>query len=449
MSALQCATAARARQLEPRSSPFVDRDGEPAGLATAASLDPTSIGPARWVDLASGALREAVAGGRRAAPLPVILALAEAERPDQREVAGAELDLLRKIARGASVALDEARSGVVQLGHAGFAHALARATELLDEGVGVVAVGGIESPHHPEVVRWLDERGWLCKIHDDAGRIPAEAAAFLTLARRQHPRRAGVARLTAVERERSEDPRDGLLLGKLLRRVARASSAGEPAWLLTDMNGERARNEQVRQARVEAEDLFARAALDDLVQHTGDVGAASGPLFATIAVTLAKIGAVDAKNVTLALSSDTSGWSAAVGIDLPAASGGFRASRGGVAEHAARAVPGAHTATGLERAQLLRMARSCLEDVGSLGLLLAPGPVDEESRPELFGQRLLDNFDALSALAVGARGAPALRDLLEVVRAYAVEVDPPDRARRFAAAFCERHLRAPPARAQR
>jgi 3-oxoacyl-[acyl-carrier-protein] synthase-1 len=451
LSALQIATALRARQLEPRPAPFPDARGAPAGLAYAGFLPPDLVGLARHVRLAAPAVREAVAearAGTRAAKVaravPAIVAVSERDRPDEQQM-GDDAARLGAIGRESGVAIDIGASALVRGGHAGFAIALDRARELLDEGAPEVLVGGVESPYHPAVPAWLDARGRLCREDDDAGRIPGEAAAFALLARRRPGKHAaGLARVRAVELESPAAGDDGLLLGKLLRRVARTVRGGAPLWLLPDVNGERARTEAFVRARAEASDLYEQAAVDDLVQHTSDVGAATGALFTAAAILLSRIGAVDAPNVVLALSADDpAGPRAAIALDLPGSGGPFHASRTEVAPHRASPVRGSREPDERERAQMERIARSCLEDIGSMGLLLAPGPADDGSRPEVFGQRLLDNFDALAALASGRAGSVHLPDLDAVIARYAAEADPPDRARRFAAAFCAAHLAAP------
>jgi hypothetical protein len=123
-------------------------------------------------------------------------------------------------------------------------------------------------------------------------------------------------------------------------------------------------------------------------------------------------------------------------LDLPQPRSGFRASVGTAVARAAgrpRLRP-----TPEEKAQLLSLARGCMEDIGSMGMLCSPSSDEIDTSP--YRQRLLDNYDALSALvAPASRTATLSRQELEAaVRSYAAEA--PDRARTIARTFIETHL---------
>ena len=96
----------------------------------------------------------------------------------------------------------------------------------------------------------------------------------------------------------------GTLLGKLLRRVARSPEAGSIGWLLPDLNGERERSATFHEATDHARDLLVKAHLDELVQHCGDTGAATGALLTAIVVELWRIGAVQAPNAVITTTGD-------------------------------------------------------------------------------------------------------------------------------------------------
>jgi 3-oxoacyl-[acyl-carrier-protein] synthase-1 len=434
LNSLQIATGMRARLLEPREAPFPDRTGGGAGIARAECVPVEVVGFERFVRLGAPALREAASSCDSAA---LFLALPDADRPDQADPRF-ESELLNTLASRSGFALD-AESRIVRHGHAGFGVALSAARDVLDSGrVDEVVVGGIDSAFHPEVVRWLDERGWLCREDDDAGRIPSEAAAFVRLARRPEGKAAPWGRPVAVDTifspSEAESPSD---LGRLVRRVAVRGHGERVSWILPDLNGERPRAERWLKALEIARERVEGAFRDDPVMHLGDTGAATGGLLSVIALQLARIGAVQTHDVFVTTSSDRHEHAVMLWT-LPDAGGPFTASRTDVRDHAVSGGRGAVRPDADESRHMWRAARSCLEDIGSMGMLLAPEPA--EGDPQVFGQRLLDAFDALAALGCGAAGAVFEPDVAALVERYATETPDPDRARRFAVAFARAHL---------
>jgi YD repeat-containing protein len=439
LSSLPLAAAVRAKVLEPRDTPFVDARGRPAAMAAASCVDPSLVGAPRYLELGAPALREAAASSARAAdPLPLLLVLPEAARPDAADLElGALLDGLE--ARS-GVRLDRAHSRIVARGHAGGALALKEAFWQSARDGRDRLVGAIDAAWHPETLRWLDARGRLCTEDDDRGRTPSEAAAFLLVG--QRPRRQGAARITAVEHEVASDAdderRSGVRLGRLVRRVAGASEHGPIQWVVPDLNGELERQRRWLEFVDEARDELVHAMLDELVPHTGDVGAATTVYLVGACLSLARMGAVPIHNgVVLAQSDD--GAVGVVAFDVPSPSG-FRACIGAAHVHRVTKAPGSLKPTPAERRQLDWLARTLLEDVGSMGMLLAPEPLEGEASPEQLGQRLLDAFDAFAALGLGGRGVPSHPDLLGALERYVGEVVPSDKARRFARAFVTAHL---------
>ncbi len=434
----------RARLLEPREAPFPDRTGGGAGIARAECIPADVVGFERFLRLGAPALREAAPTTRRAA---LFLALPDADRPDQADPRFGE-PLLAALAAPTELVLAP-ESAIVRHGHAGFGVALARARDVLDSGrVDEVIVGGIDSAFHPEVVSWLDARGFLCREDDDSGRIPSEAAAFVRIARRPERAAAPWGRPIAVDSIFSPTPGESSHdLGRLVRRVAVRGKDERVTWILPDLNGERDRAERWMKALEISRDRVEGAFRDDPVLHLGDTGAATGALLSVVALVLARIGAVRTDEVFVTTSSDRHEHAVMLWA-LPSPSGAFAASLTDVHDHVLGAVRGALRPDADERRQLLRAARGCLEDMGSMGLLLAPEPA--EGDPQVFGQRLLDAFDALAALGVGSPGATYEPDVLGVLERYAAETPEPDRARRFAVAFARTHLRAKsrPARAR-
>ncbi len=437
--------AARALQLSPQRTPFADAHGGQAGLAFAPALGQATIGFDRFVALAVPALRETCGAGSSATPVAIVLALPDKDRPDQRD-ARFEHELLPAIARAAGLTLDSRKSRVVRAGHAGFAHALAIALGELGSCPAGVVAGAIDTPFHPEVVRWLDERGKLMRVEHDGGGapIPGEAAAFVHLKLERLTRRnRDAASLSSVELGEQREG-EGSGLGRLLRRVGRGTARGPLAWLLSDVNGEPQRTDDWLAATDEAHDLLADVVHQDLVQHTADVGAAAGALLAVIALTWARTGAVTAPNVAIATSADGAERGVFV-LDLPSAGRGFRASTTSPLVHPLGASPLAVRPSAAERAELRRLVNSCLEDIGSMGMLLTPGAAGEPPAEEEASRRLLDCLDCVAAVGTAVPFTVSEPEILRLLDEH-VGARAGQRPREFAASFVKAHLRAPRAR---
>jgi hypothetical protein len=89
-------------------------------------------------------------------------------------------------------------------------------------------------------------------------------------------------------------------------------------------------------------------------------------------------------------------------------------------------LPEAPAIAALEQEEVRRVAEDCLSDLGSLGLLRAPGPTERWTDAAAFEQRLLDVLDALVSLGA---------EILPLVPMHLAEAPAPDPARAFAATF--------------
>jgi hypothetical protein len=79
-----------------------------------------------------------------------------------------------------------------------------------------------------------------------------------------------------------------------------------------------------------------------------------------------------------------------------------------------------------EHEEVRRIAEDCLSDLGSLGLLRAPGPTEKWTDAGPFEQRLLDLLDAFASLGA---------DVMPLLPLHVAESPAPDPARAFAATF--------------
>ncbi|MFO0549846.1 MAG: hypothetical protein U0271_15745 [Polyangiaceae bacterium] len=266
----------------------MDATGGRAGVARAEWL-PIELGSAatRAAHLAAAAVRQALARPALAQPRShnnvqasrarpaLFIALAEAERPDQREIAAAPAAWLERVAELSGGAFDAGRSRIVRAGHAGFALALSQAIEsLVGSDQREVLVGGAESPFDAGAIRWLDERRRLCRADDDAGRIIAEGAAVLRVTKRARARSdASLASIRSVDFEPlrapapAADPTAAVrgsakMVGSLVRRVALPDGVD---WLLPTLTGEPARIEAWAESYATAAELLdERTTVEDL-----------------------------------------------------------------------------------------------------------------------------------------------------------------------------------------
>jgi 3-oxoacyl-[acyl-carrier-protein] synthase-1 len=314
LGALQTTMCARAGKLEPRRTSFRDSTEASIGAVRAPCLPDDLHGYERLLALGAPALREAA--GDLEGPIPLLLALPEAGRPDDDP--RFEAELLAALGEKSGVSLDLARSEIFRAGQAGVGLAVERALARLREApdrkrAPMVIVGGLDSYYHPELLAWLDRTHRLHSLTTVNGFVPGEAAAFVVLstpvpgaAARENKATAPIAFLPAVVTGREETVLgDEPNVALAMTRTVRAALAGvaEPVrWLLSDLNGERHRVTEYSRVTIRMSDLIPTD-----VDHTpiperfGDVGAASGALMLVLACTLFQTRAAPAERALLLL----------------------------------------------------------------------------------------------------------------------------------------------------
>lgn len=306
--------------------PFmVDQVGDPMPAAMDALLDPRLTGVDRLLALAEPALREACAPLARRDPkdrlrLPMYLGLPEVRPGFSQEDAAAVRAGLTRLGR-LPVAISDVH--VLAGGHAAGLAALAAAVERIRSGeCEACLVGGVDSYFHPDTMEWLDANRQLVGAVSRSGFVPGEAAGFCLVAtasareRLTLPARARV--LTGgVSRETSVIKTTELCLGEGLTSAVRSALDTLPPSVrrinavICDINSERYRGEEWGFVCLRLPDCF-----DDPTAYVspadawGDVGAASGPLFAMLACEAAARGYA-AGPTTLAWASSESGLRAA------------------------------------------------------------------------------------------------------------------------------------------
>jgi 3-oxoacyl-[acyl-carrier-protein] synthase I len=202
----------------------------------------------------------------------------------------ASQETVAAIAAETELSIQQARSAVVGLGHAGFGFLLERGLEMVAQpGSGAVIVGAVDSYHHPDCMRWLDESFRLHGEGTENGIIPSEGAAFVVLAPALTP---GLARVSSVAcaleegHEEGATPDLGQALSEVIRRAAEGASMRPVPWLLTDMNGERHRTRRWSFVKVRNGGLLSEehTTFFDGPDELGDAGAALGGLLAVHAI---------------------------------------------------------------------------------------------------------------------------------------------------------------------
>ncbi|NUO47247.1 MAG: hypothetical protein HOV80_00165 [Polyangiaceae bacterium] len=302
--------------------PFLsDRRGRRVTVARAPWLSADLVGTARFVRLATAAAKEALeAIAPSHAPMRAFLGLPDA-RPGRPE----DLDADIACALRAEPALRNRIADVVSVprGHASAFVALEQACSTIERGeADLCLVGGVDSWLEPAAIDHLLAAGRLRGPSRPWGFVPGEAAAFCVVASSRWIAEAGISsRLVVVASASSTEPAPmgskrictGKGLGVVFdKTLAPLRESGERAnRLVGDLNGEQYRVDELGFAVSRLSDAIDRP--DDIVTPAGcwgDVGAASGALFAGLAFAEA-VRAGSPSKTTLAWSGSEGGLRAA------------------------------------------------------------------------------------------------------------------------------------------
>jgi len=291
------AAAVRAGIAAIAEHPFmIDRFGQRMKVTRDWELDPAMTGAERLAALAIPAARAALAPLAATGTRPkvaVALSLGE-ERPGQKaDMAAATAERLRASLEG------QAEIGRVlhwMGGHAGGIAAIEAGCRLIEAGkADLVLTGGVDSYLCAETLEWLDETEQLHSEGNIYGFCPGEAAGFTLLASDAAARRLAIAPLlclvsvgAGIEENLigTEDICVGEGLAAAFRSAAAALGKGRQVdRILCDMNGQRYRGSEYGFAVLRNSGLFRDAAdFEAPADCWGDVGAASGPLYAALAI---------------------------------------------------------------------------------------------------------------------------------------------------------------------
>ncbi len=286
--------------------------GARLGTARAPGLGDQIVGIERMVALGGPALREAIRDAQvpENEPIRVFLAFPERARPVPKDDVPKTLPsaFVPLLERAAGHRIDGAGSEVLRLGHAGFAVAVERAIAALPKG-GAIAVGGIDTYHHPETFAHLDPRERrLLSERTKNGFIPSEGAAFIILSARsaRKPLARIALAMAGAEALAEGEPRIGTVLTELVQKAAGAARLKPALWVLTDVSNEQHRAKEWSFVTIRSRDALdpERTREDHLGQLAGDAGAATGALAAVHAAVAFRTGFAPAPHALVALASD-------------------------------------------------------------------------------------------------------------------------------------------------
>lgn len=278
--------------------PFmIDKNGVSMIVAQDAFLPAEADAEERFTELmlsAAGAALEEIGlrGGRTRIGLFLGLPAGRPGLPrNLADVLGSRLE------RAAAPFAPPANPKIFQNGHAAGLLALDEAVSgIVGGSFDLCLVGGVDSYLIPETLEWLDEVDRIHSADNAWGFIPGEAAGFVLLASSRWVGRFGAdgaVRVAGVSVAREPHPIDSesICVGEgLTESFAGALEAlpndeSQVDWMICDLNGEPYRADEFGYTLVRTSDRFLDAAnFLTPADCWGDVGAASGPLFITLAV---------------------------------------------------------------------------------------------------------------------------------------------------------------------
>ncbi len=296
LSSAPSAAAVRAEISRLGSHPFmIDRVGSPMRAALDARLPADLPATERIVQLALAALPEAcvplIAAPPSSGTLPLYLGLPEF-RPgfDAADVAR----IKSALAAQTVVPIRFSELHVISEGHAAGLCALHAASHEIARGAfDLCLVGGADSYFHADTMEWLDANKQLAGEDARSAFVPGEGAGFCLLASQRGLRRLQTNALAAITASaitletkliKTEDVCLGEGLTQAVQQATRGLPPGAIAAIICDMNSERYRGEEWGFVCLRVPEPF-RDPSDYIAPADcwGDMGAASGPLFAMLA----------------------------------------------------------------------------------------------------------------------------------------------------------------------
>lgn len=277
------------------------RDREPMVVCRTSWLPPDLAGVERFVSLATSPALEALAGWPMLSllrPIELFVGLPE-KRPGRP--AGLEMALAQRLSDRLRTESPIASVHVFPSGHASFFLALAEAKARIAAGVAdLCLVGGVDSYLEPETLEWLEDGGQLHSYENSWGFIPGEGAAFCLLASarvaKDSSNQLSSLLAVAVSYEENRIKTETVCVARGLSDACDRTLSVLPAGaavdqVICDVNGEPYRSDEL--SFVMARESRHFAAPGEFLAPAdcwGDVGAASGSLFAALAISASRRG---------------------------------------------------------------------------------------------------------------------------------------------------------------
>ena len=278
--------------------PFmVDKHGEPMVVCRDAELAPELLGAERFLSLALPPALEALSPlVNKDSPVPpicVFVALPE-ERPGRPH--NLEDLFTQQFRSSLAKVIDIQHFGCHALGHAGGLVCMEQALSMIDSGKSQLClVGGVDSYLERETLEWLDSADQLHSESTIWGLCPSEGAGFCLLSSQDVADRLGlttssklIAAGSALEANRIHT--DTVCIGEGLSEAFQKTLAQLPSessqvdHTICDMTGDPYRGNEYGFAMLRSTGRFTdESDFDAPADCWGDVGAASGPLFAILA----------------------------------------------------------------------------------------------------------------------------------------------------------------------
>ena len=275
---------------------MLDKAGEPMVVAREPTLDASLQGPERFAGLAAPALLEALAplAERGVATRSVRVLIGTPEpRPGLPEGIGAALDRLVAVTTSA----DRGQSLLLPRGNAAGLLAMRSACESIRTGhTRLCLAGGVDSYLTADSLEWMDAQGMLKSSENRNGFLPGEGAGFCLLASGVTAREYELPVLAWLETtgcavEENRIRTKTVCVGRGLSNAIEQALA--PLQMpqervdesICDLNGEPFRSEEFAFTVLRTQKSFVDfGRCVTPADCWGDVGAASGPLFASLAI---------------------------------------------------------------------------------------------------------------------------------------------------------------------
>ena len=304
---------------------MLDKVGERMVVAQEPTLDPGLQGAERFSRLAGPAMTEALSPlAEYGISTQSVHTLIGTPDPRPGLPAGIE-DSLRRLTASATKSSDGHRVTFLPNGNAAGLLAMKEARTILQRGRShFCLVGGVDSYMSADSLEWMDEQGILKSSANRNGFPPGEAAGFCLLTTGATALKFGLPVLgwletVGVAREESPIRTKTICVGRGLSQAIQQATA--PLRLpeeriddsICDLNGEPYRSEEFALTVLRTQKAFVDFAR--FVTPTdcwGDVGAASGPLFANLAVAAAIRGYAKGPRTLIWASSERGDRAAAV-----------------------------------------------------------------------------------------------------------------------------------------